>query len=69
LTGFSAPKHSGRRWIHPEGTEQNIVFNVTGQGVTNVQGVGAQLRAVLRTNNIHYDRVWVQDGDVLTEIQ
>ena len=59
----------GRRWIHPEGTEQNVVFNVTGQGVTNVQAVGAQLRALLQQNNIHYDRVWIQDGDVLTEIQ
>ncbi len=59
----------GRRWIHPAGTEQNIVFNVTGQGVTNVQEVGAQLRTVLQENNIYYDNVWVQDGDVLTEIQ
>jgi hypothetical protein len=59
----------GRRWIHPAGTEQNIVFNVTGQGVTNVQGVGVQLRTVLERNNVHYDRVWIQDGDVLTEIQ
>lgn len=60
---------AGRRWIHPEGTEQNIVFNVTGQGVKNVQEVGRQLRTVLENNNIHYDRVYVQDGQVLTEIQ
>ena len=59
----------GRVWIHPAGTEQNIVFNVTGQGVKNVQDVGAQLRTVLQENNIYYDSVWVQDGNVLTKIE
>jgi hypothetical protein len=58
----------GRQWVLPGGTEQNIVFNVTGQGVTDVVAVGRRLETVLIEGSVHYDHVYVQDGDVLTEI-
>jgi hypothetical protein len=67
-TGRARRQVEGRRWIHPEGTEQSIVFNVTGQGVKDVQKVGAQLRTLLEENHIRYDRIYVQDGADLTEI-
>ena len=62
---------AGRRWaLAPSGpTEQSIVFNVTGQGVTDPQAVGQQLRSVLGVNNVAYDRVWIQDGSSLIEIR
>jgi hypothetical protein len=58
----------GRRWDLPEGTEQNIVFNITGQAKDPV-AVGKQLKNLLEKRRIKYDRFWVQDGAALTEIK
>jgi hypothetical protein len=60
---------AGRRWNLPEGTEQSIVFNVTGQGVTDVIAVGKRLDTLLGQRLIVYDRLFVQNGDVLTKIR
>jgi hypothetical protein len=58
----------GRRWVLPPGCEQHIIFNVTGQGVTDVVAVGKQIKAALLEGFITYDHVWVQVGYELTEI-
>ena len=50
------------------GTEQSILFNVTGEGVTDMFAFGRQLRQLLKENLVEYDRVFVQNGRVLVEI-
>lgn len=60
---------AGRRWNLPEGTEQSIVFNITGQGVVDAVATGRQLEALLLEGFTRYDRVFVQDRSVLTEIK
>ena len=57
-----------REWNLPSPTQHNVLFNVTGQGVQDVLAVGRQLRALLQEFHIEYERVFVQDGTVLTEI-
>src|SRR5262249_23249000 len=59
---------AGRRWALPTGTEQNLVFNITGQGVTEPAAVGARLRTMLGDNLIAYDKVYMQDGSTLIPI-
>ena len=59
---------AGRRWALPAGTEQSLVFNVSGQGVTDVAAVGQQLRAMLSQQLVAYDTLYVQNGGVLTPI-
>ena len=46
----------------PEDVHQNIVFNITGQGVTNRWAVGARLNEFLNKLYIDYDHVWVQNS-------
>jgi hypothetical protein len=63
------------------GTEQCILFNVTGEGVTDMFAFGRQLRQLLEENLVApqrglglverqpgYDRVFVQNGRVLVKI-
>jgi hypothetical protein len=57
-----------RRWAMGDEIRQDIVFNVTGQGVTNVSAVGARLQEFLRQHGIAYDHLWIQNGDRLTNI-
>ncbi|MGA8087137.1 MAG: polymorphic toxin type 33 domain-containing protein [Terracidiphilus sp.] len=57
-----------RKWNLPEGTEQNLVFNITGQGVTDVGAVGETLTRLIENNRIEYDHVYVQNGSALIEI-
>jgi hypothetical protein len=59
---------AAREWDLPAGTEHSIVFNVTGQGVTDVMSVGKRLRTLLSTFGIRYDRVYVHVGSALVEI-
>jgi hypothetical protein len=59
---------AGRRWAMKRGTEQYLVFNVTGQA-TDVVAVGRRLRALIGERFIKYDRVFVQNGTELTEIE
>jgi hypothetical protein len=59
----------GRRWNLPPGTEQNLVFNISGQGVKDATAVGKRLRTLTENEHITYDRVWVQDGKRLIPIQ
>ena len=58
----------GRRWGMP-GYEQNIVFNVTGQGIRDVAAVGRQLQTLLAASMVRYDNVYVQNGNQLVQIQ
>ncbi|MGW4095828.1 eCIS core domain-containing protein [Mycobacterium sp. NPDC004974] len=58
----------GRRW-GMSGYEQNIVFNVTGQGIRDVAAVGRQLQALLESSMVRYDNVYVQNGNQLVQIQ
>jgi Domain of unknown function (DUF4157) len=58
----------GRRWGMP-GFEQNIVFNVTGQGIRDVAAVGRQLQTLLQTSMVRYDHVYVQNGNQLVQVQ
>ncbi len=51
-----------------KGFEQNIVFNISGKGVKNSAEVGKQLKALLKKHMINYDKVWIQEGSVLTEV-
>ncbi len=60
---------ASRKWNLPPGTEQNIVFNITGQGVTDVSAVGKTISSLLKSNSIEYDNVYVQGGDSLTQIR
>ncbi len=60
---------AGRRWAHPKGTKQCLVFNVTGQGATDISAVGRQLVRLIGEHFIKYDRVFLQDGGTLTEIK
>ena len=57
-----------REWRLTRPTRHNVLFNITGQGVEDVLAVGGQLRALLQECHIEYDRVFVQDGNILTEI-
>jgi hypothetical protein len=59
---------AGRRWALPEGTEQSIVFNITGQA-TDAAAVGKQLKKMIGARFITYDKVFVQVGDELIEIE
>jgi hypothetical protein len=59
---------ASRKWNLPQGTEQNIVFNVTGQGVTDIPAVGDALIDLLKSNSINYDHVYIQNGSELTLI-
>ena len=52
----------------PKGTVQNIVFNVSWQGVTDVSAVGETITGLLKSNSIDYDHVYVQEGGSLIEI-
>ena len=60
---------ASRKWNLPQGTEQNIVFNITGQGVTDVSAVGETISGLLKRNSIDYGNVYVQDGNTLTQIR
>jgi hypothetical protein len=60
---------ASRKWNLPSGTEQNIVFNITGQGVMDVSAVGETITGLLKSNFINYDHVYVQDGSTLTQIR
>ena len=58
----------GRRANLPAGSRQHIIFNITGQGVTDVVAVGKAIKAALLERLVVYDHVWVQVGYELTEI-
>jgi hypothetical protein len=53
------------------GAEQVAIFNVTGFGVKKPVGVGSEIRNLIEGEKygIRYDRVFLQDGDTLTEIK
>lgn len=48
---------------------QIVIFNITGYGVTNIPNVGAAIRNLIEESGIRYDRVFLQNGSTLTEIQ
>jgi hypothetical protein len=56
-----------RRWAMP-GATQNVVFNITGQGVTDAMAVGSQLKAFLKEHFIEYDHLYLQEGDKLMNV-
>jgi hypothetical protein len=51
-----------------EDVNQNIVFNVTGQGVKDVHAVGVRLKEMLEAAKVSYKHLWIQDGKTLTSI-
>jgi hypothetical protein len=48
---------------------QIVIFNITGYGVTSIPNVGAAIRNLIEESGIRYDRVFLQNGFTLTEIQ
>jgi hypothetical protein len=51
------------------GTQQVAIFNVSGFGVKDIETVGAEIRNLIEAHGIRYDRVFLQNGTTLTEIQ
>jgi hypothetical protein len=64
----NARRQLGGRRLNLPNARQDIIFNVTGQGVTDVFAVGSRLQAILRENFIEYDHLFIQDGKTLTNI-
>jgi hypothetical protein len=57
-----------RKWAMGD-TQQNIVFNVTGQGVRDFMAVGGQIEALLKAQLIDYTHVFLQNGRDLIPIK
>ncbi len=59
---FARQQLERRRYNMGAAVRQDIAFNIIGQGVTNVNAVGARLQRFLQEYGIAYDHLWIQTG-------